>query len=91
MRVKGIRQGEMVLITWQDITSDSAWKPEFAKDSETTQVKTLGFFKQCRKNKKTKIREVIINHSITEDGDADYTAFPEGCVIKIEKVDIKEV
>jgi len=79
MRVKKFPKFTKLLIVWNDITSDASWHNINKLDKvKTVGVKTLGFFLENKK------RELKIAHSITEDGDGDYTVIPWGCVKSIE-------
>ena len=78
MRMKKFPKQTKLLVTWDDITTDASWGSAIdIKRAKTTRVHTVGFF---LKNKK---RELTIAHSISEDGDSDYTCIPWGCIKNI--------
>lgn len=80
----------MVLVKWQDIVQNAEWKPMNEVDELLTmQILELGFYQQCKKNTKTGIRELVLNHSISQDGDSDSVVIPEGCVTFIQEVELK--
>ena len=75
-----------VLVEWEDTTSDAKWQDKVGMDkAETTLVKTVGFFIE-NKNSKNKRRMLKLSHSITADGDSDYTVISWGCIIKIKEL-----
>lgn len=79
MRIKKFQLGTRLEITWQDIVSDASWHDIKDMDKITTiKVKTVGYFLQNKK----KILKVA--HSITEDGESDYTVIPWANVDNVE-------
>ncbi len=81
MRAKKFPKFTTLLVKWDDITSDAKWHDAKALAKvKTTLVKTVGFFID---NKKHKLK---LSHSVTEDGDADYTVIPWGCVRSVKEL-----
>jgi hypothetical protein len=81
MRAKKFSKFTILLVEWEDITSDAKWHNTQELDgAKTTTVKSVRFFID---NKKHRLK---ISRSITEDGDADYTVIPWGCVRKVGEV-----
>lgn len=84
MRAKRFPKFAVVLVAWEDTTSDAKWhdKQEIEK-AKTTVVKTVGFFIENKK------RVLKVAHSMTEDGDSDYTVIHWGCVKGIKELEVK--
>ena len=71
-----------MLVVWTDIISDSSWHDKGDVDkAQAISVNTLGFFLQNKK------KDLKIAHSISDDGDSDYTIIPWACVTKIQELD----
>lgn len=81
MRIKKFAKYEMLLVEWDDIYSDPAWRSD-ANTVDTAKVLTIGFYLD---NKGRKLR---IAHSLCSDGDSDVTVIPFGCVSKIDKLKV---
>ena len=82
MKIQKFSMQTKLLVTWDDTTSDSKWHDKQGIDkAKTTSVKTLGFFLSNKK------RVLKIGHSITEDGDSDYTCIPFGCIRSIKDLE----
>jgi len=81
MRVKTWPRYTKLLVTWLDIVSDSAWhgKADIEK-VQAMRVQTLGFFLQNKK------KDLKVAHSITGDGDSDYTIIPWTVISSIEEL-----
>lgn len=81
MRIKKFPKYTQLLVTWLDIISDSSWhnKSEIEK-AQAMRVQTLGFFLQNKR------KDLKIAHSITDDGDSDYTVIPWACVDSIKEI-----
>lgn len=73
-----------VCITWRDIATWAGWNEELVESglAEPLTVQTVGFI-----IKKTK-DILLISDTYPEIGSV--TAFPAGCVVKIEKLDGKK-
>ena len=84
MKRKKFEPGTMLLVEWEDTTSDSAWKSDTDKEKiVVTPVKTMGCFLFNKK------KSIALCHSVTKDGNYDYTVIPYGCVTNIEELEIK--
>ncbi len=84
MRTKRFPKFTEVLVTWEDTTSDAKWHDKQEIESaKATIIKTVGFFIENKK------RILKLAHSITADGDSDYTIIPWGCVIAISELEVK--
>lgn len=83
MRIKKFPKFTELMVSWEDITSDSAWHDKDGiRKARPTLVKTLGFFLG---NKKGVLK---LGHSISEDGDSDYTVIPWGCIKEIKELEL---
>lgn len=84
MKIKKFPKFAKLLISWDDTTSDAKWhdKQEIEKVA-TTNVRTIGFFIANKK------RILKLSHSITEDGDSDYTCIPWGCIKEVKELESK--
>ena len=81
MRAKKFTKFTMLLVEWEDTTSDSKWYDMKVLDKiKPVTVKTVGFFID---NKKHRLK---LSHNITADGDADYTVIPWGCIRKVKEL-----
>lgn len=84
MRVKQFSKLTIVLVTWEDTTSDAKWHDrQEVEKAKTTAVRTVGFFINNKK------RLLKVAHSMTEDGDSDYTCIPWGCIKEIKELEVK--
>jgi len=84
VRVKRFPKFTIVLITWEDTTSDAKWySKQKVEKVETTTVKTIGFFIENKK------RILKIAHSVTAGGDSDYTVIPWGCIKGVKELETK--
>lgn len=84
MRTKRFPKLTMVLVTWEDTTSDAKWhdKQEI-ENAKAIIIRTIGFFIENKK------RALKIAHSTTSDGDSDYTIIPWGCIVSISELEVK--
>ncbi len=74
-----------IAVVWNDIKSDCSWNtPEQLKNTKPSEVKTLGFFDHADK------KNLVVKHSLADDGQADFTIIPIGCITRIRKLQIKE-
>ncbi len=79
MQVKRFPKFTFILVTWEDPTSDAKWYDKQDIDKmKTTVVRTMGFFLGNKK------RVLKVAHSITADGDSDFTAIPWGCIKEVK-------
>ncbi len=78
MRIKTWPKYTKILVQWTDIVSDSSWHDGAGIDkAHTAPIQTIGFFLQ---NKKKTLK---VAHSVTDDGESDYTCIPWSVVSKI--------
>ena len=84
MRVKRFPKFTIILVTWEDTTSDTKWySTQDVEKVETTTVKIIGFFIENKK------RILKIAHSVTVGGDSDYTVIPCGCIKSVKELETK--
>lgn len=79
MRVRKFKPFTELRVFWKDIVQDATWQSSTDKCG-SVMVKTVGMFV---KNKK---RDLILCHSITNDGEYDTLVIPFGCIEKIEEI-----
>jgi len=79
--IERLSQYQLLDIYWKDIYSDCRWcdKDELKK-ARCKNIVTSGRFYQLNKED-----EILILHSIVDDGDADFTIIPIGVITKIKK------
>jgi len=81
MRAKQFPKLTMILVTWKDATSIAKWcSADELNKVEATTVRTMGFFMASKK------QTLKIAHSVTSDGDSDYTCIPWGCIVKVNEL-----
>lgn len=81
-----LKPNELVEITWQDSETRPGWTvPADLDRVEPPTVRTSGYYHGC-KRVKGKVKWVIVKHSIAEDGEADYTVIPFGCVVSMRRI-----
>lgn len=86
MRSKRFDKFTKLLVTWDDIVSDSSWHDEKALAKAcTSEIKTLGFFIDNKK------RQLRIAHSVAEDGGCDVTCIPWGVVKEVQAWPLKTI
>lgn len=81
MRIKSFPKYTMLRIAWFDILSDSSWHNRKEIDeAQSMEVWSLGFFLQNKK------KDLKIAHSVSNDGESDYTVIPWACIKYIEEL-----
>ncbi len=81
MKIKKFPKFTKLMVTWTDIISDSAWHgKEEVEKAQAMRVQTLGFFLQNKR------KDIKLAHSVTDDGDSDYTIIPWSVVSNIEEL-----
>lgn len=80
MRIKRFEPGTELRIYWQDIVQRADWQTDI-KDCKSATVKTLAMYLRTKK------RDLIVCHSLTEDNEYDTLAIPWGCISRIEEID----
>lgn len=84
MRIKKFEKLSLIEVLWKDTTSECSWTSiKDIPNKKSTPVKTVGYF-LCNKK-----GDLILLHSITYDGDGDYTIIPHGCVSDIKELGVK--
>ena len=84
MRIKKFNKYTKLLVTWEDIKSNSSWTDSVGvADARTAIVTTLGFYLCTQK------RALKVAHSVADDNDSDLTVIPWGCVKDIKELEIK--
>lgn len=75
------RKHTPLLVLWEDIVSDSKWAdPQDHDTARTMSVCTIGWVLSCRKN------ELVLGHSLCEDGQADTMVIPWGVIKDVEEL-----
>jgi len=81
VRIKTFPKYTKLLITWKDIISDPSWHDrEAVEKAQSVRINTLGFFLQNKK------KDLKIAHSVTDDGDSDYTIIPWACIDSVDSL-----
>ena len=87
MNWKKIKEGTLLLITWDDIVANSSWLSDNkAQDCPAAKCKDIGWFIN---HDKLNIR---ISNSVNIDGDKSITVIPKGVIrdIQVIKYKVKE-
>lgn len=81
---KDIEEGTLLLITWDDIVSNSSWLPDNkAQTYPPVQCKDIGWFIN---HDKLNIR---ISNSVNIDGDKSITVIPKGVIRDVKIIKYK--
>lgn len=68
-------------VFWLDIVSDARWTSKIdIEKAESIEMKTLGMFLQNTK------KDLKLAHTLSPDGDSDYTIIPWATITKIEVI-----
>jgi hypothetical protein len=80
MKIRRYNRFARLEVFWQDIVSDPAWADSktVARNRKSMPVKTMGYF--LANNGK----DLVLVHSITEDGDVDTTVIPWATIRNID-------
>ena len=80
-----IKEGTLLLITWDDIVSDSAWiKDSIAQDYQPVRCKDIGWFVN---DDKFNIR---ITTSVNNAGEKNISVIPKGVIRAVQKIKYKK-
>lgn len=81
---KNIKEGTLLLISWDDIIMVSGWlSDDSAQDMGPAHCKTVGWFVNDDKN------NIRITGTVSEDGEKDIVVIPKGCVRKVQRIKYK--
>lgn len=76
-----IKEGTLLLISWDDILMVSGWlSDKAAQETQPAHCKTIGWMVNESKN------EIRLTGTVSEDGDKDVVVIPKGCIRKIQKI-----
>ena len=79
-----IKEGTLLLISWDDIVADSSWVPDDkAQEYQPTTCKDIGWFVN---DDELNIR---ITNSVNGQGEKSITVIPKGVVRKVQKIKYK--
>jgi hypothetical protein len=82
-----VARGTPVEVTWMDTESVPHWTDlDKIDQAEPPVVKTVGYYYGCKRKGKI-VKWIVLNHSIHEGQQADYTIIPFGCVCKMERIE----
>jgi len=81
-----IKEGTLLLITWDDILMVSGWlSDKDAQEMEPAHCKTIGYFINDDKN------NIRLTGTVSEDGDKDVVVIPKGCIRKVQVIKYKRI
>jgi len=81
---KNIKEGTLLLISWDDILMVSGWLSDNgAQNTEPAHCKTVGWFVNDDKN------NIRLTGTVSEDGDKDIVVIPKGCARKVQRIKYK--
>lgn len=70
---------DMVLIQWHDTYSKTEWAaPDEIGRAKPILCSTIGYVRKRDKQK------ITVSHTVTSDGDGDYTTIPVGCIVAMK-------
>ena len=79
-----IKEGTLLIITWDDIVSDSSWlKDSVAQGYPPACCKDVGWFVN---DDKLNIR---ITTSVNSQGEKNISVLPKGCIRNVQKITYK--
>ena len=79
-----VKEGTLLLITWNDIVSDSSWlKDEVAQEYQPVLCKDIGWFLN---DDKLNIR---LFNSINASNEKSITVIPKGVIREVQKIKYK--
>ncbi len=85
MRWSRIKEGTLLIISWDDILDRTAWLSDReAQDTQPASCKTVGWFVN---DDKLNIR---LTDSVAGDGDKSVVVIPKGCVRNVQIIKYKK-
>jgi hypothetical protein len=81
MRIRKFEKYAKLLVYWDDITHEAAWRSVKDRDVEPIEVHTLGFYLGTKK------RALRLASDLAADGDCDVKCIPWGVIKKVWEVE----
>lgn len=82
MKIPKLKKYDLIEVFWKDIQSIPSWKSDMELYSaRCPEMRTPGRFHSINS-----ANELILLHSLADDGDADYTIYPVEVITRIRKL-----